>query len=191
MLEVVELVEFWFVRHGQTDWNRERRLQGWTDVELNSAGIDEAQRLGSAVEGIPFVHVYTSDLQRACVTAQIIQAHLTVPMMVDRRLRERRFGALEGTVRGSTLAREFEPDSEAEADTEVLLRVDSFLSEATARHGSGRLLVVTHGGIIRLLLRKFGCSPVKAIHNTGVCRIALDGPQIRIVAVNSANHLGL
>lgn len=183
------MLELWFVRHGQTDWNREQRLQGWTDIELNDAGVAEAKRLGYAVECVPFVHIYTSDLKRARQTAQHIQSHLCARLSVDVRLRERRFGALEGRVRGPAAVFESPTDVDAETDSAVLVRINSFLQDALHSHPTGRLLVVTHGGMIRLLLHQFGFSSVAPIPNTGVTCVLLGGASVRITAVNSVTHL--
>ena len=84
------------VRHGETDWNRDRRIQGQTDITLNEAGIRQADELRDALEGVPFDAVYASDLERAWRTAAVVADPRG--LVVQRRpgLREKDFGTWEG-----------------------------------------------------------------------------------------------
>lgn len=93
------------VRHGQTDLNLQRRIQGQSDVPLNSAGRAQAQALATQLAGFTFSAVYCSDLVRAVETAQILAAPLGVPVQVDARLTERAFGQFEGLTDAELRAR--------------------------------------------------------------------------------------
>lgn len=93
---------FYFLRHGQTDWNVAGRLQGHTDIHLNETGHAQARAAAYAfshVKDDPITHVVASPLMRAQVTAQYIAEHLRLPLTVDERLRERHYGPLEGLTR--------------------------------------------------------------------------------------------
>src|SRR5690606_12136170 len=92
---------FWLIRHGETDWNALRKLQGWRDIALNDAGIRQAQVLAQALQAKSFSHridtVYSSDLIRAYETARIATAHFGLPIQTSAGLRERSFGIMEGS----------------------------------------------------------------------------------------------
>lgn len=84
------------IRHGETAWNLETRIQGHTDIPLNAQGRWQAQRLGQALADEGISAIYSSDLQRAQDTARAIGEHSGVPVQLDLGLRERHFGHLEG-----------------------------------------------------------------------------------------------
>lgn len=150
-------IELWLIRHGETDWNSALRFQGWTDVELNDRGRSQAAVLAGLLDGVDFDSVWSSDLTRAVETATIVAGQEPIR---DARLRELDFGRMEGSrwdqLDAATQAalREFDgfaaPDGESMADLEA--RVVEFLSGLPA----GRHLLVSHGGVIRLLLRMCG-----------------------------------
>ncbi|MET3132322.1 putative phosphoglycerate mutase [Oxalobacteraceae bacterium GrIS 1.11] len=84
------------IRHGETAWNAERRLQGHIDIALNGAGLRQAEALGRALAGDALAAIIASDLQRARQTAQALAGHHRVPVQTDSGLRERCYGAFEG-----------------------------------------------------------------------------------------------
>ena len=146
----------WLVRHAETDWSRTGRLCGWTDVPLNLRGRDQARALAWTLAGRHFATAWSSDLQRSVETARRSYGHPTT----DPRLRELRFGALEG-LRWAELAPPIQDAllrfdgfiaPEGEAVDALRHRVLAFVSELLP----GDHLVFTHGGVIRLLLRQAG-----------------------------------
>jgi len=84
------------IRHGETDWNTETRIQGHTDIPLNRRGRWQAQRLGAALADEGLAAVYASDLQRAHATAQAVAQASGLEVVVHSGLRERAFGVFEG-----------------------------------------------------------------------------------------------
>jgi probable phosphoglycerate mutase len=147
-------VILWLVRHGETAHNAERRLSGWDDVRLTAAGRRQALALRELLENERFDQVWSSDLHRAIETALIAWGGEPV---TDPRLRELDFGQLEGAVwdqigepaLSQLLAFEgFDPPG-GETLRDFEARVDAFFSELI----SGRHLVFTHGGVVRLALR--------------------------------------
>ncbi len=150
-------IELWLVRHGETNWNSAFRFQGWTDVELNDRGRAQAVVLAGLLDGIEFDSIWSSDLRRAVETATIVGGR---EPGCDARLRELDFGRLEGSRwdqlddATQTALREFDgfaaPGGESMMDLQA--RVVDFLSRLPA----GRHLLVSHGGVIRLLLRMCG-----------------------------------
>ena len=90
---------FYFLRHGQTDWNVEGRLQGRTDIHLNETGHAQARAAAAYFKAHPLTKIVSSPLQRALVTATYVADHLAVPLETDPRLQERHYGAIEGMTR--------------------------------------------------------------------------------------------
>ncbi|MBP5773236.1 MAG: histidine phosphatase family protein, partial [Eubacterium sp.] len=89
-------MEIYIIRHGKTDWNIDRRLQGRTDTELNQEGIDLAIKTGEGLKDVEFDAVYSSPLKRAYKTAELVLGERDVPIITDDRLREISFGSREG-----------------------------------------------------------------------------------------------
>ena len=131
------------VRHGETDWNAERRWQGHADVPLNDRGREQATALAEQLAGERIDAIYTSDLSRARVTAEIVGARVGVPVVVDPDLREIDVGSREGLV-GEIVA-----PWDGEASDAHAARILAAVTRIAERHPAGRILVVTHGGSMR------------------------------------------
>jgi len=85
------------VRHGETYWNKERRIQGGdSDIELNDTGLEQARKLAAFLKNEPIAAILSSPLQRATATAKAIASHHQLPVEVDQGLRELKVGELEG-----------------------------------------------------------------------------------------------
>jgi broad specificity phosphatase PhoE len=148
-------------RHGETDWNRERRWQGHADPPLNERGRSQAHALARELEGETIEAVYTSDLARARETAEIVAERLGVAVVAIPELRELNFGALEGLTATEVEERfpgaleayrdrgEAPPDGESPA--ELAERTLAAVRRIAAEHPAGTVLVVAHGGSIRTL----------------------------------------
>src|SRR5690349_11779156 len=131
------------VRHGETDWNAEGRLQGHTDRPLNDYGREQARRLAEQLEQIDAV--YASDLSRARETAEIVAGRLGLPVVIDPDLREKDWGTWEGLTSDERLGVEYAGETtEAHRD-----RVLAAVQRIAERHPGERVLVVTHGGCLR------------------------------------------
>ncbi len=165
------------VRHGETDWNRERRIQGHSDIPLNESGRIQAQALSERLEGEHFDAVYSSDLSRARETAQIAAAPTSLPLTELVELREKHFGSWEGLTSDVVLARFPEASSgpwgDGETTDEMSARVVAALRSIAADHNGGNVLVVTHGGPVRAALRASGMEPSGSIENCHVTRIEI------------------
>ena len=134
------------VRHGETDWNADGRLQGQTDRPLNDYGRRQARRLAEELDGETLEAIYSSDLARARETAEIVGERLGLAVALDPDLREKDWGNWEGLTAVERDRVEFVGES-TEAHQERTLRALKRISE---RHpGDGRVLVVTHGGSMR------------------------------------------
>ena len=195
------MLELWLIRHGETDWNAQRRIQGASDVPLNALGIDQAERLRTRLVGVPFDAVYASDLSRAHATATtaLPGAHVRL----DARLRELAYGVLEGKAWSEMSAEETAiadhwhedpytrrvPGGESYGD--LTARVEAFRAELPER---GRVLAFSHGGTIRSALyavfgRPNGAAWRVAIDNTSITRLHFDERGVTVVSVNDSAHM--
>jgi broad specificity phosphatase PhoE len=156
----------WLARHGETDWNREERWQGHTDIALNDVGRAQARALAERLRGRGITRIHASDLRRARETAEIVAATLGgSDVVVDPGLRERSFGLFEGLTRLEceqlhaahwasyrSAARRMPPGAEAQ-DALVVRMQDAIARAVAAAAGTdGAVLVVSHGGAIRALV---------------------------------------
>ncbi len=172
------------VRHGETDWNRERRVQGHTDVPLNEAGRDQARVLAGELANEPFTVVYSSDLARAFETATILAQPRSLTVTALATLREKNFGTWEGLTDTEVLSRY--PDAhttgwgDGETTEEMAARMLGAVREIGAGNPGGTVLVVTHGGPMRAVLRHCNAEDGR-IGNCDVVRLAAeDGLVVRV-----------
>jgi 2,3-bisphosphoglycerate-dependent phosphoglycerate mutase len=152
-------------RHGETDWNREGRLQGHTDVPLNATGIDQARLLGETLRPHRLETVVSSDLARALATAQIVADALGIPLMTDRGLRETNVGAAEGLLWaeaksrfGAALTERWYSEEDVafpggETGLATRLRGLEALRRFALAHPYRRIGVSTHGAMVRQLMK--------------------------------------
>jgi probable phosphoglycerate mutase len=154
------------VRHGETAWNVDSRIQGQRDVGLNDTGRWQARRVGEALAAEEITAVYSSDLGRAHQTAQSIAAVTGVPVVADEGLRERSFGIFEGKTfdeihetwpdhahNWRKRIPEWQPPEGGESLIELRARVTRTLTELAARHPGQQIVVVAHGGVLDALYR--------------------------------------
>lgn len=148
------------VRHGQTDWNKEARIQGGTDNPLNATGLEQAAALGRTLADVRLDAVYTSSLQRARQTAAAFEGR--APIVALDELRERHFGKFEGASekdaalvadwnkRRFTWADDMEGGESLESQSK---RAESVLRKIRERHkDGGTVAIVAHGGINPILV---------------------------------------
>lgn len=180
------MTDLYLVRHGETDWNRARRIQGRTDIPLNATGREQARLTGMLLTRRPITRIYASPLSRAFETATIIAAELGLPEP-DRReaLLERDYGAAEG-LDFHEIDRLYPPGTPVpgrESRDEVAARVVPALQAIAADHLDESIVVVSHGGAIRAALQTaepdHGFGPIT---NGSVHSFHLDGADLRLVA---------
>ena len=142
------------VRHGETEWNRIGRVQGLSDIPLNDTGRAQARHAGKRLAGERWDAVATSPLARAADTARILAAELGLPEpeVVDA-LVERNYGDAEGLTGAEIDARYGGTVQARESRDQVVERVRPALLALAERHPGGRVLVVSHGGVIGSLVR--------------------------------------
>ncbi|HSS62068.1 MAG TPA: histidine phosphatase family protein, partial [Candidatus Limnocylindrales bacterium] len=194
------------VRHGQSTWNREHRIQGQLDPPLSPEGARQAELLGQRLAGRTYAAFYTSDLQRAFATAQAIGAVIGQAPVPMPSLREIFLGDWEGLTT-EEIARRFpeawaewveEPDWDVvpggESAAHFDARVGAALDEILQRHEQSEVLVVTHGGVIQVALHRIvgkpsrGLFPFK-IQNASISRLERRNDRMVIAGVNDVAHL--
>jgi probable phosphoglycerate mutase len=176
------------VRHGETAWNVENRIQGQLDIALNDLGRWQALRLASALAGETVDAIYTSDLRRTVDTAAPTARGCNVAQVADAGLRERRFGAFEGLTfseieqrwpEQSARWRRRDPDFGAEGGEtliEFYARSVATTTRLAAAHPGQTVMIVTHGGVLDCLYR-------------AASRIALGAPRSWQIGNASINRL--
>jgi len=171
------------VRHGQSEWNADGRWQGQADPPLSDLGEQQAVAAARAVGMVDAI--YASDLSRARHTAELVADQLGADVALDRRLRERDAGDWEGRTRAEIddgwpgyLETGRRPAG-YEADGSVLQRVLAALDAIAAAH-DGDVLVVTHGGVVRVLERHLGGDAEGLVPNLGGRWLEHDGAVLRL-----------
>jgi probable phosphoglycerate mutase len=161
------ITRFCLVRHGETDWNAARRLQGHTDIDLNARGLAQAKQMANALKKInlQFDVLYSSDLQRAAKTAQAIEALFKTSAISNAALRERHLGALQGLTTDeaptrepelwrSHLSRNIEENlRDGESIQQFSARIKTALEKIRADHLGKTILLVSHGGALDMMYR--------------------------------------
>jgi probable phosphoglycerate mutase len=156
-----DVLDLYLVRHGQTGWNLEKRLQGSTDNLLNETGRRQAAELAQRLAGVKFAHIYSSGLKRAQETAAAFAG--STPVTPLPALNERSFGKFEGIFedersaalyaefgrRGNVLNDALDGGESLQSQAD---RVKTAVREITAKHRSGSVAIVAHGGVNPLAL---------------------------------------
>jgi uncharacterized phosphatase len=173
------------VRHGETDWNLERRVQGHSDTPLNETGRAQAIVLADKLEGKEIDAVYSSDLLRAHETARVVADRRGLDVEAIRDLRERNFGTWEGLTDEEIFDRfphaRHGAWGDAETKDEMAGRVLDALDRIALAHPAGRVLVVTHGGPVRALLADCGVDGSGPIGNCALYELRFqDGAFVAI-----------
>ncbi|HLK55086.1 MAG TPA: histidine phosphatase family protein [Chthonomonadaceae bacterium] len=206
-------LRLYLVRHGITAWNRALRLQGHSDILLDSEGEEQARRIAARMAAMtrPPQAIYSSDLTRARYTAEAIAAPLGLTVQTTPLLRELMLGDWEGLTREEIEARgdaehleryRLHPHQHvppgAETVEEAWGRMLAFLDLIHQSHTHGEVAIVGHGGSLRLLLMEALAAPMVTFRhillgNTGLSIIEESGPPEarirRVMLLNDTSHL--
>ena len=176
------------IRHGETLWNTQLRMQGSLDSDLTLKGKSQIKALGEWMKEVPFAYLYCSDSGRARKTAEANSKYTGHKLNFDKRLREKHLGIFEGLT--SEEARERYPETfqlfktaganyeidQGESTQQLLERALESIEEIRIRHPQKVVVLVTHGGVVRVLMKHVLGVPLDAptqfmISNTGVFRL--------------------
>jgi uncharacterized phosphatase len=183
------MTHLYLVRHGETDWNLQRRIQGSTDIPLNDTGRAQAARTGNLLSRRHWDGILSSPLSRALETATIIadRTGLAQPEAFEE-IVERAYGDAEGLT-DAELSQRFPPGSVVpgrESREQVAARVIPALVRVAERHPGEHLIITTHGGVIRTVLNMIAPgSPAHRgipISNGSIHSFRLRGGALELVA---------
>lgn len=194
------------VRHGETAWNRDTRIQGHTDIDLSEHGRWQAARLAHALSEEPITAFYASDLSRARETAQAVARAHGAAVLTHSGLRERCFGSFEGLTwveietqhPQETLAWRQRVPGFAPPGGESLLqlqaRVVATVNELASRHPGEQVLMVAHGGVLDILYRAATRLDLQAprswaMTNTAINRLLWTSEGMSLVGWADTSHL--
>lgn len=196
-------MKIYMIRHGETDWNKERKLQGQVDIPLNAFGRHLAEETAPALKDIPFSAVYTSPLSRAKETAELVMAGRQVPLIEEPRIVEMGFGEYEGLCCNEDgwnipdpdfrnffdAPEKYQPPRGGETFRQVSDRLESFLKELLGNQKlrDKTVLLSTHGAALCGILRLIKQNPLERYWDGGVhknCAVTIAeaaGNEIRIL----------
>lgn len=202
------ITRFCLVRHGETDWNAERRLQGHTDIDLNARGFAQAEQMARAIKRInlAFDVLFTSDLQRAAKTAKAIEQLFSTSAITNAGLRERHLGALQGLTTDE--APQLEPDlwrshlsrnvteelRGGESIQQFADRINTALEKIRKQYLGKTVLLVSHGGVLDMMYRIASNQPLDAekavaVPNASLNWISHDGQSWKVDGWADTSHL--
>ena len=204
------MVEILLIRHGETAWNAEKRMQGHLDIELNAAGLRQATALGHALRHEHLDAIISSDLQRALQTAQAVAAGRKMDVAIDAGLRERCFGVFEGLLYADLEAahprafrawktRELDTRypagvSQAETLREFSARALAAIDRLAATGAHRKIALVTHGGVLECAYRAATGAGLQSardfdILNASVNRLLWTPAGMQVVDWGDVTHL--
>lgn len=201
------MAELVLIRHGVTAWNKDRRFQGQIDIPLDDEGRHQARLAAVRLAAEGADAVYASDLGRAWQTGEAIAAALGLPLGAEPGLRERHYGAFEGRTfdeirqelpddhaRWQARDLHFTPGGAGESLAVLHARVLDALQRLARRHAGGRVVAVTHGGVLDCAYRIASGMPLEAprshdLLNASLNTIAWDGDRFRLVGWADVAHL--
>ena len=194
------------IRHGETAWNVDSRLQGHLDIPLNDVGLWQARQAALALADEPIDAIYSSDLQRAWVTARAIAETTQAPLTAHRGLRERSFGVLQGHTFEELEAKEpeqayrwrkrdpaFAPEG-GESLIALRERITGTTYALAAQHVGGQIVLVAHGGVLDVLYRAATRQDIQAprtwqLGNAAINRLLWTPDGLSLVGWADTQHL--
>ncbi|WP_370679960.1 histidine phosphatase family protein [Comamonas sp. GB3 AK4-5] len=195
------------IRHGETAWNVDARIQGHLDIPLNDIGLWQAGRAGAALANEPLATIYSSDLARAQATAQAVADTTGASLVLDSGLRERCFGNFEGrtfkeieqelpeqALRWRKRDPDFVPDGGGESLAMLKSRIQHTLDRLAAPHMGQQIALVAHGGVMDVLYRLATHQDLQAprtweLGNAAINRLLWTPEGLSLVGWGDAQHL--
>ena len=195
------------IRHGETAWNIDTRIQGHLDIGLNATGRWQAQRVGAALADESIAAIYSSDLLRACDTAQSIAHTSGIAVQTLEGLRERSFGLFEGktfgeialvwpkqAVRWQKRDPAYAPEGGGESLLDLSTRITRVVDALAAQHAGTQIVLVAHGGVMDVLYRAATHQEIQsprtwALGNAAINRLLWTTQGLSLVGWADTRHL--
>ncbi|TXK81392.1 histidine phosphatase family protein [Paenibacillus sp. N3.4] len=183
-----------FIRHGSTEWNRLGKLQGQLDTDLTEEGREQARLLGMRLAKEDWAGIISSDLTRAKETAQIVSELSGIPFLhTDRRLRERKYGLVEGTTAAEREER-WGADWKLqelgqESDGDLWKRWSELEGELIQNYPTSKILLISHGGFIVQILRVLKMNHEDFLQNTSLTILLRQDEAWELQLYNCLAHL--
>lgn len=201
------MLKLYITRHGETEWNVEKRMQGWNNSDLTPKGVEHAIALGNRLGDIHIKSIYSSPSGRAMQTAKLVRGSRNIKIIQDERLKEINLGEWEG----KTSAEIEEIDREGikafwenphlyvpktgESFYTVRDRVSNVINEIIKENENGEVLIVTHAVVVKTIMSIFKGHNVEKlwenpfIHGTGLSIVEVDAKEVRILAEGDLSHV--
>jgi broad specificity phosphatase PhoE len=201
------MTTIYLTRHGETEWNVLRKLQGWRDSALNEKGIAYAQALGKALQDVPFDAVFSSPSGRAHSTTQHILGERSLPIHTDERLKEMHLGEWEGKTQeeikqyDATQLEHFWSNptlytpQTGETYTDLLKRSTNFMKELTEKYPNGTILLVTHAITLKSITTHYKQLPLEKwwdlpyIHGTSLTVFHIENEKATFIKEADMSHI--
>jgi|UPI0004013EF7 alpha-ribazole phosphatase len=197
----------YLTRHGETQWNVEKRMQGWQDSPLTEKGRQDAKRLGQRLEAVELTAIYASTSGRAFETAELVRGERPIPIYQDEQLREMHLGDWEGKTHDEI--QQMDPvlfdhfwnaphlyvPQRGERFWDVQQRALEAVQRIIARHQGKTVLVVTHGVVLKTLIAAFKGVPLDDLwappymYGTSVTIVEAHHDEFRVIVEGDASHI--
>lgn len=201
------MLRLYIIRHGETEWNTEKRMQGWKDSKLTQKGMENAIALGNRLKDVDFNCCYSSSSMRTIHTAELIRGSRNIQIVPEDNLREINLGELEG----KTFS-EFEKQDKlghkaffenphlyipksGESYFQVRDRIEAVLSKIISENTDGNVLVVTHSVIVKTILSIYKDLPVEKlweppfIHGTSLSIVEIKSNGTALILEGDISHV--
>ena len=193
------------IRHGETEWNIQNRFQGHLDSKLTLPGIKQAEAIADILKGEAYDVIYSSDLERAKHTAEIIARKLNMRVSTEKDLREINLGVMQGLKKDEFIIKYPEVISNYHADPEYVIpggesklqlynRVTGILAKIIRKHKYHNILLVAHGGVLDCIIRHtFGIPLNKkrnfSLFNASINRFTVGNGEWKLESWGETSHI--
>ena len=198
------MTHLYLIRHGQSTWNAEGRMQGWADPPLDEVGRQQAAALAERLRAVALDAIYSSPLLRARETAEAVAVLHGRPVELDDRLKERHLGEWTGLTGDEVEARFPNRRSSddwriggppgGEGQAQLVARAAAALAEITAAHREGTVVVMSHGGTLNAYLAHALGIPMErrvyfGFENAAIARLRVTDESVALLAAGDRQHL--
>ena len=193
------------IRHGETEWNIQNRFQGHLDSILTLPGIKQAEAIADILKGETYDVIYSSDLERAKQTAEIIARSLNMRVHTEKDLREINLGVMQGLKKDEFIKKYPEVISKYHAEPDYVIpggeskrklynRVTGILEKIIRRHKGHNILLVAHGGVLDCIIRHTFDIPLNkqrnfSLYNASINRFAVEDGEWKLESWGETSHM--